>query len=463
PAVTFVTNPNDGQGNRLNEIKRAAVEELIRVWRSEEEHQVERGERAWSCLPNQIVRFDNSEDDSQTFSADWAVTLTNRQRFMDPINLWVPKRIHRATGKSAMPMPIQRVLPGLHAGKTAVITGGSLGIGLQLGRFLALAGAKVLLSARSKNKLESARDELIEELSRVGYAEPERRVHILADIDVGDEDALERLYSHSMKLFGSVDFLVNNAGISGAEEMAVDMEVDAWNHTMNANLISNYSLIRKFAPHMKARGNGSILNVSSYFGGEKYLAVAYPNRSDYSVSKAGQRALAEILSRHLGPEIQINALAPGPVDGARLRGLGGAPGLFARRGRLVLENKRLNQVHAAILAALSDDGQSGEILRALAPNATSELTRWTDGPKSLRKLFAQVSEGRPDAHASSHLLSRELATKLVHRLTVGGQLSDDAAKSYLDLFVAPPEGDFFHQDDVQRAAEKIESGIIDRL
>ena len=58
------------------------------------------------------------------------------------------------------------------------------------------------------------------------------------------------------------------------------------------------------------------LNVSSYFGGEKYVAVAYPNRGDYAVSKAGQRVLAEILSRHLGPEIQINALAPGPVDGA---------------------------------------------------------------------------------------------------------------------------------------------------
>jgi len=67
---------------------------------------------------------------------------------------------------------------------------------------------------------------------------------------------------------------------------------------MEANLISNYSLIRKFGPVMKDKGKGSILNVSSYFGGEKYVAVAYPNRGDYAVSKAGQRVLAEILSRH---------------------------------------------------------------------------------------------------------------------------------------------------------------------
>ena len=111
----------------------------------------------------------------------------------------------------------------------------------------------------------------------------------------------------------------------------MDMSLDDWNRTMHANLISNYALIRKYAPLMKQQGTGSVLNVSSYFGGEKYVAVAYPNRADYAVSKAGQRVLAEILSRHLGPEIQINALAPGPVDGARLRGLGGAPGLFERR------------------------------------------------------------------------------------------------------------------------------------
>ncbi len=463
PAITFVTNPDDGQGNLLNDIKRAAVEALIRVWRYEEEHGVEKGRRRFSCLPNQVVRFDNSEDIARTFAADWAATLANRVRLMDPINLWVPKRIQRATGKSAMPMKIQRVLPGLHAGKTAVITGGSLGIGMQLGRYLALAGARVLLSARSREKLEIARVQIVEELSRVGYAEPERRVHILDGIDVGDESNLQRLFEHSMQLFGSVDFLVNNAGISGAEEMAVDMSLEDWNRTQQANLISNYSLIRKFAPSMKANGRGSILNVSSYFGGEKYLAVAYPNRSDYSVSKAGQRALAEILSRHLGPEIQINALAPGPVDGARLRGLGGAPGLFARRGRLILENKRLNQVHEAVLEAHAEGMAVNEVLNRLACNDAGKLAKtWQKPPKRLRKLLAQGSEGRPDAPASTHILSASLAPKLTDRLVRGGLVEEEEAKAFLDAFVAPEEP-FFHEADVQRAAEKIEAGIIGRL
>lgn len=462
PAITFVTNPDDGHGNHLNDIKRAAVEELIRVWRYEEQDGVERGGRAWASMPNQIVRFDNSDSDNLAFAADWTATLNNRVRRMDPINLWVPRSIRRATGKSAMPFSIQRVLPGLHQGKCAVITGGSLGIGLQLGRYLALAGARVLLSARSEDKLAVARAGIVEELAATGYPEPENRVHILAGIDVGDEAQLQRLFEHSIEVFGEVDYLINNAGISGAEEMVVDMSLEAWNRTMEANLTSNWSLIRKFGPRMKQQGSGRILNVSSYFGGEKYLAVAYPNRADYSVSKAGQRSLAEILSRQLGPEIQINAMAPGPVDGARLRGLGGAPGLFARRGRLILENKRLNQVHKALLATLEGQ-ESTDCLDRLAVNDIESLKAWDSAPEPLRRLVIQVAEGRPGAAATRYLLSRPLAEKLMNRLVVGGLLPQQRAEKFLEAFELPPGGGFFDQPDIQRAAEKIEAGILDRL
>ena len=462
PAITFVTNPDDGRGNRLNDIKRAAVEELIRTWRYEEQHAFDQGERPWASMPNQIVRFDNGDADNLAFAADWTATLNNRVRRMDPINLWVPKNIRRATGKSAMPMSIQRVLPGLHQGKAAVITGGSLGIGLQLGRYLALAGARVLLSARSENKLAEARAGIVEELSASGYADPEQRVRILPGIDVGDEAQLQRLFEHALEVFGEVDYLINNAGISGAEEMVVDMSLEAWNRTLEANLTSNWSLIRKFAPHMKEHGSGRILNVSSYFGGEKYLAVAYPNRADYSVSKAGQRSLAEILSRHLGPEIQINAMAPGPVDGARLRGLGGAPGLFARRGRLILENKRLNRVHQALLASLEGSDDDG-CLDRLARNDVEGLKAWDTAPEALRRLVAQVAEGAPVAAATRYLLSEPLAGKLMNRLVAGGVLEAERAQRFLEAFEPPTGGDFFDPRDVERTAQKIEAGILDRL
>ncbi|MFK7831046.1 MAG: SDR family oxidoreductase [Congregibacter sp.] len=461
PALTYVTNPSDGHGDYLNEVKRAAIEALIRIWRHEDRQMRKKGERDWAILANQLVRYDNTEEDNLAFTADWAATLTNRVRRMDSINLWVPESIIRATGKSSMPGSIQRVLPGLHKGRAAVITGGSLGIGLQLGRFLAIAGARVLLSARSESKLQEARDAIIEELRGVGYPNADERVHILSGIDVGDEKSLQRLFDHSVELFGEVDFLINNAGISGAEEMVVDMSLEDWNRTMFANLISNYSLIRKYAPRMKANGYGVVLNVSSYFGGEKYVAVAYPNRADYAVSKAGQRVLAEILSRHLGPEIRINALAPGPVDGARLRGLGGAPGLFERRGRLVLENKRLNQVHKAILAAMND-GSDSDTIKALAKNAVGDVRREGNLSKPLAKLFAQVEDSIQGENSSAYLLNRELAEKLMNRLVTGGLMSHETADTFMDDLVDAP-APFFDQKAIDKAAAGIEAGILNRL
>ena len=461
PAITYTTNGNDKHGNLLNEVVRASVEALIRGWRHEDATLQATGELEWAVRPNQLVRYDSEDKDNLTFAADWAATLTNRVRQMDPINLWIPKSIKRATGKESMPTPLMRVLPGLHKGKNAVITGGSLGIGLQLGRFLAIAGSRVLLSARSQSKLEEAREEIVSELRAIGYPKPETRVHIMADIDVGDPEALDRLYQRSIELFGHIDFLINNAGISGAEEMVVDMTLEDWNRTMEANLISNYSLIRKFGPVMKDKGKGSILNVSSYFGGEKYVAVAYPNRGDYAVSKAGQRVLAEILSRHLGPEIQINALAPGPVDGARLRGLGGAPGLFDRRGRLVLENKRLNQVHKAIISSVKDGYSAADVI-ALAANQLTHLPNGNDVPKPLARLFSSVKESGGAGHSSHYLLHMGIATKLVDRLVNGGILTDAQRTEFMDHFVDAPSP-FFDEEETMRSATQIESGILNRL
>ena len=461
PAIVYVTNPSDGHGNLMNEIIRASVEALLRGWRHEEETLMNAGEISWAVQPNQLVRYDTEDKDALTFAADWAATLTNRVRKMDPINLWLPRSIKRATGKSSMPSSISRVLPGLHKGRTAVITGGSLGIGLQLGRFLAIAGARVLLSARSEGKLAAARDEIIEELRGIGYPRPESRVTILGGIDVGDPDALDRLHDHAVAELGHIDFLINNAGISGAEEMVVDMTRADWDRTMEANLISNYSLIRKFSPAMKAGGKGSILNVSSYFGGEKYVAVAYPNRADYAVSKAGQRVLAEILSRHLGPEIQINALAPGPVDGARLRGSSDAPGLFDRRGLLVLENKRLNEVHKAILAGM-DAGFAADDVMMLAANAIDQLPDTEKLPKPIARLVLKVRDSGGIANSSNYLMHMGMATKLMTRLVRAGLLNDEQREQFLASFNDAP-APFFDFAETSKQAEQIETGILNRL
>jgi malonyl-CoA reductase/3-hydroxypropionate dehydrogenase (NADP+) len=214
---------------------------------------------------------------------------------------------------------------------------------------------------------------------------------------------------------------------------------------------------------MKKRGKGRILNVSSYFGGEKYLAVAYPNRADYAVSKAGQRVLAEILSRHLGPEIQINALAPGPVDGARLRGLGGAPGLFARRGLLILENKRLAALHTAALELLADTGEEGRsAFVALAENDMDALDEAEDTHPVVKRLVTRLRKGTAEASARHHLMDRPLAEKLLARLRTGGHVSEKGAERFLDELVEPPTP-FFSEEEIHAMAEKIENSILNLL
>ena len=97
PAITYATNASDRHGNLLNEVIRASIEALIRGWRHEDATLQTAGDLEWAVRPNQLVRYDSEDKDNLPFAADWAATLTNRVRQMDPINLWIHKSIQRAT------------------------------------------------------------------------------------------------------------------------------------------------------------------------------------------------------------------------------------------------------------------------------------------------------------------------------------------------------------------------------
>jgi malonyl-CoA reductase/3-hydroxypropionate dehydrogenase (NADP+) len=279
--------------------------------------------------------------------------------------------------------------------------------------------------ARRESELAVARARIVSELEDIGFAGVERRVQTLANVDVSNFDSLKGAVDATLKAFGRIDYLINNAGVAGAEDMVVDMGVDAWNYTLDANLVSNYFLMHHVAPLMKAQGSGYILNVSSYFGGEKYLAVAYPNRADYAVSKAGQRAMVESMARYLGPEVQFNAIAPGPVDGDRLSGTGGKPGLFERRGKLILENKRLNAVHAAAIKAIRRGVRVEAVLARLARNDTVKMSHDTNNPRELRELaLACAREGDGTCTWDQYLLTPQIAAALVSRLRQAGLFLD---------------------------------------
>ena len=469
PRFIMMSNGTDGAHNAYADMLRAALESLTRVWRDETKVDVKHGRRQWVEWGNQIIRYGNTEPENRRFAAGQAARLIYTDRRIPQVNLYMPKSIVKATGAKRSMVGFMENLTGLHLGKVALITGGSAGIGGQVARLLAMGGARVMLVARRESELEIMRAQIVGELEDVGYSGAERRVRTMAGVDVGDVATLRKAVDGTLAAFGRIDYLINNAGVAGAEEMVVDMSLDAWRYTLDANLVSNYALLKEVVPIMRKQGSGYILNVSSYFGGEKHLAVAYPNRADYAVSKAGQRALVESLARHLGPEIQINAIAPGPVDGDRLRGLGGKPGLFMRRGRLILENKRLNAVHAAVVKAVRRGQRVESLLLSLAENDVAQLARDPDVPHELREVALQCqSEAVTGASWGEYLMTPPIADHLIQRLEMGGLFLDTgtwtvpAAASWLKR-QPPEETPFLPASSIEREAEKVNRGVMSLL
>ncbi|MHA7872717.1 MAG: SDR family NAD(P)-dependent oxidoreductase, partial [Hyphococcus sp.] len=468
PRFVFMTN-GPSADNAYAKCLSAAMEQLTRIWRDETETDVKSGRRKRVEWGNQVIRYNSSESEGIRFAAAQAASLLFSERKVPEVNLALPDSIAGITGAKKALTGFTENITGLHLGKVALITGASMGIGGEVARLLALSGGKVMLTARREAELEAARERIIEELENIGYSGAERRVLTLAGIDVGDLNTLRRAVEATIKAFGRIDYLINNAGVSGAEEMVVDMKLDDWRFTLDANLVSNYALISEVAPIMRAQGSGYIVNVSSYFGGEKYVAVAYPNRADYAVSKAGQRAMVEAMGGFLGPEVQFNAIAPGPVDGVRLRGVGGRPGLFERRARLILMNKRLNAVHAAAVKAARRGSDVGNFLTRLAANSAETIARDPKAPSELREL-AETCAGDASADCTwgDYLLTEDMALRLRDRLQLSGLLSGDPASGghlgVADLERTPPDDKpFLPAAKIRKTAKGVGDGVLSLL
>ena len=469
PRFVFLTNGSDGGANAWANLLRSAMEELIRVWRDESEVDVKLGRRRFPEWGNQIIRYDNTEAENVPFTAGHTARLLFKEQRIRQVNLYLPASIVEASGARRATVGFTENLAGLHIGKVALITGGSAGIGGAVARLLALGGAKVMLAARRESELQAVRARIVGELEDIGYSGAERRVGILPGVDVGQLHTLKPAVQATIAAFGRIDYLINNAGVAGAEDMVVDMDPAAWTATLDANLVSNYVLMHEVLPLMKAQGSGYVLNVSSYFGGEKYLAVAYPNRSDYAVSKAGQRAMVESMARFLGPEVQINAIAPGPVDGERLKGAGNRPGLFERRGKLILENRRLNAVHAAVVKAMRRGLGVEALLALLAANDVATMAMDSDAPSELRTLaLAAHKERSDDCNWGSYLLSADIAERLIGRLRLGGCFLGNPewqSRSGLGWLARTPPDDqpYLPLRAVQDEAAKVKNGVLSLL
>ncbi|MBL8237550.1 MAG: SDR family oxidoreductase [Bryobacterales bacterium] len=187
------------------------------------------------------------------------------------------------------------------AGRKAVVTGASQGLGLAIARVFLEEGASVLICARGADELETARAEL--DAAYPGKVFAER-------CDVGVEQELDAFAAMAARVLGGVDVLVCNAGVYGPKGAIDTVDWAAWVRAIQINLTGTVYCCRAFLPLLKQASRAKVLIISGG-GATKPL----PNLSAYAASKAGVVRFAETLAEELKPfGIDVNSIAPGALN-----------------------------------------------------------------------------------------------------------------------------------------------------
>ena len=186
-------------------------------------------------------------------------------------------------------------------GKVAIVTGGSRGIGYEIAKAFAAAGAKVVLASRKQADLDEAAAQL--------RAETGGDILAVA-AHTGDADAVDALVARTVEAFGGVDILVNNAATNPHFGPIMTAEESHWAKIMDVNVVGYFRMVKAVAASMAERGGGSVINMASVAG-----KAPIQNMGVYCVSKAAVLMLTEVLAGELAAQkIRVNAVAPGFID-----------------------------------------------------------------------------------------------------------------------------------------------------
>lgn len=187
-------------------------------------------------------------------------------------------------------------------GRTALVTGASMGIGRAIAKGLAAEGVKVAIAARRRNLL----DELANEITAAAGARP-----VIIEIDVMPDGAPRRLAAAAQEALGRIDILVNSAGGS-QPPIGVDAADDAWDHAMTLNFVRVRQLTHAVLPRMMAEHWGRIINITGKSEPERLIAA--------TPAKAAVHAWSKGLSREIGKHgITVNCIPPGRIMSEQIR------------------------------------------------------------------------------------------------------------------------------------------------
>ncbi len=182
--------------------------------------------------------------------------------------------------------------------KTALVTGGSRGIGLEVARTLLDEGAQVFICGRKQEGLDAAREAL---------GNPSGLITVQAH--VGKPEAVNALFETIEKEAGSLDILINNVGMNLITPGVADLDPGLWQKIIDTNLSGTFLVSRKAAAMMRGKNQGKIVSVTSIAGRK-----ATPGMGIYGIAKAGIEMLTKVLASELAMfNVQVNAVAPAMV------------------------------------------------------------------------------------------------------------------------------------------------------
>ena len=186
------------------------------------------------------------------------------------------------------------------AGKVALVTGASRGIGLAIAETFAQSGAKVVLASRKQEALDQAAEKI---QSRGGEA-------LAFAAHTGDVENVKALVTKSIERFGGIDILVNNAATNPHFGPILTSEESHWDKILDVNLKGYFRMVKACVDSMRQRGGGKVINIASIAGMTYQQGMGI-----YGISKAGVLMLTKTLAVELAPDnIQVNAIVPGFIQ-----------------------------------------------------------------------------------------------------------------------------------------------------